>query len=300
MKSLVHYVPKGLSRASHRQIQRIGAHSPTILVATGIVGFGATAVMAARATRRLDDKLDAHTKARNEIELMTFTGKTARSQAIVRTYTVTGYELTKLYGPTIVVGTLSTVSVLAGHRILQRRHLATVAAYSGLLEQFGSYRKRVAQTLGETAEEDIYRGARGEYQEDPDHPGEYKMKPVWDELPPSYLTPWFSRETSGSWRPDPIRNFTFLKAAQSHANVLLELRGWLSLNDVYDELGLTRTAAGQVAGWRYKRDSGNDGFIDFGFMSGRDPQTEAFRKHQVADVQLCFNIDGEIVNKIDA
>lgn len=291
-------VPKAVSRAAHRQLFYLKANSPTILVATGIVGFGATAVLAARATRHLDDVLDSHDKARNEIQHTTFVTKRSRSQAIIRTYSITGYELTKLYGPSLVVGTLSTASILAGHNILRQRHLATVAAYSTLFEQFGAYRRRVAQTLGETAEQDIYRGAHGEYMEDPERPGEYKMQPVWDEMTADYLHPWFN-ESNPNWKLDPVANYTFLKAVEAHANIKLGIRGHVTLNDVLDDLGMPRCREGMISGWvSQKNGTEGDGVIDFGITTSNDPNTMAFCDHKVRSVQLNFNIDGLIVDKI--
>jgi hypothetical protein len=290
-------VPKSVSRLGGRTLLKLNAGSPTILVVAGVVGLGATAVLAAKATRRIDPILDEHKQARAAIGYGDVEYKKSHQKEIVRLYGHTSFELTKLYGPTLFVGTTSAVAVLGGHRILRTRHIATMAAYSGLMEQFNAYRKRIAQTLGEDMERSIYQGARGEYQET-EIKGEYKLAPKYDNdgLPASYLTPWFD-ETNVHWSRDPVHNYLFLKGVQQHANNMLRIRGHVFLNDVLDDLRIPRRPEGAVTGWLYNSETG-DNYIDFGFMTGDDPHTVAFRNGVEKTVRLNFNIDGPIWNLI--
>jgi hypothetical protein len=222
---------------------------------------------------------------------MALSKETERKQ-IVQLYTETTIELAKIYGPTIVVGTLSASSILYGHKILRARHVATMMAYSGLQDQFASYRSRVARTLGESVEQEIYNGAHGEYVEDENHKGEYKLEMFYDEADADeWLRPWFD-ERNENCRVDPGGNFFWLKAVQAHMQTLLDLNGYLYLNEALKALGMPQTPEGQVAGWML--DGHGDGVVDFGFMTGTDPHTLAFRNGEVRDVRLNFNIDGNI------
>jgi hypothetical protein len=291
-------VPKSVSRLASRSMLKLNANSPTILVVAGVIGLGATAVMAAKATRKIDPILEEHGKARNEVSGASYRNDREEQKALTKVYATTGVELVKLYGPTLIVGGLSAASVLTGHRILKGRHAATMLAYSGLMEQFMDYRKRVAHTLGEDREKEIYDGARMEWEKDPDHAGEYKLKSKYDEKQKStYLRPWFD-ETNVHWTRDPQSNYLFLKGVQQHVNNLLEVRGHVFLNDVYDALRMDRCPEGAVTGWIRKKDGGMDGYIDFGFMTSQDPNTVAFRNFLERSVQLNFNIDGVIWDKI--
>jgi len=284
------YVPKSLSRFGHRQLLKLSKNSPTILVVTGVVGLGATAVLAAKATRRLDPILDEHHKSRIDIAANAVSARDEQKQ-IVSLYAETSLELVKLYAPTLLVGTLSAASVLHGHRILKGRHLATMAAYTGLMEQYQAYRARVAETLGSDMERDLHNGAVGKWEEDPDHKGEFKLMPKFEDNPESYLRPFFD-EYNTNWTKDPIGNYLFLKAAQAHANVMLQTRGYVFLSEVYDMLGIPRNKPSIVAGWLLE--GKGDGFVDFGFMSDQSPQAVAFRNHVERSVRLNFNIDGVI------
>lgn len=290
------YVPKGLSRLGHRNILKLQKSSPTILVISGVVGFGVTAVLAAKATRKIDPIIEEHSKNRMAVEYDAVT-KLEERRMLVSLYTDTSIKLAKLYGPTLVVGTLSTVSVLHGHRILHGRHLATMAAYSGLMDQYQSYRARVAETVGSELERDLHNGAVGQYVEDPEHPGEYKLKSKFNENkePGSYLRPFFD-ESNRNWTTDPTSNRMFLTGIQNHMNNLLHVKGHVLLCDVYDALGMDRVPESIVTGWVMNGEG--DNFIDFGFMTEQTPEATMFRNGAERSVRLNFNIDGVIWNLI--
>lgn len=289
-------IPATVSRAGHRTLLKLNASSPTILVVSGIVGFGVTTALAIAATRKLDPTLTKHTSDRKVIELTNYGSDKDRQRAITRLYAGTALSLTKIYGPTIVAGSLSAAAVLSGHNILKGRHVATMAAYSGLAEEFRSYRARVAKTLGSEAEQEIRDGAHGEWEDDPNHKGEVKRVMKYDlEENAGYLRPWFD-ETNVNWTRDPVANYLFLKGVQAHMNNLLKFRGHVFLSDVYEALNLTRVGEAQVAGWLQNGDG--DNFVSFGFMESENPHTVAFRNGAENTVQLNFNIDGLIWDKI--
>lgn len=292
------YIPKGLTRFGYRTALQLSAKSPTILVVAGVVGLGATAVMAAKATRYIDPVLEDHNKTRYDIKGTAYQTKRDEQKAIVTLYARTSKDLARVYGPTLVVGTISTASILYGHKILHGRHVASIAAYTGLMEQFQSYRGRVAKTLGDDVERGIFQGAHGEWVEDPEHKGEYKLEPKFDPslAEDSYLRPWFD-ERAANWTPDPSSNYFYLKGVQNHMNNLLQIRGHVTLNDVFDQLHIPRTNEGIVAGWVWNSGVG-DNHIDFGFMSGIDPNTVAFREGRARSVQLNFNVQGNIYGLI--
>lgn len=282
-------VPKSVTRLGGRTILQMRAASPTFLVVAGVVGLGATAVLAAKASRNMDPILDEHKKARAEVGYVGQNRDRQKDLALV--YLHTSVELGKLYGPTIFVGTTSAIAVLGGHKILRTRHIATMAAYSGLAEQFQAYRGRVAKTLGEDVERGIFEGAHGEWVEDPDHKGEYKLQPKFDKegQTASYLRPWFD-ETNPNWTSDPEANRMFLTGVQSHLNNMLQIRGHVFLMEVYDALRIPRVPECAIAGWVWRSGKGDD-YVDLGFMTSIDPNTIAFNEGYEPRVQLNFNVD---------
>lgn len=290
-------IPQSLSRAAHRSLLKINGHSPTILVVSGVVGLAATAVLAAKATRNVDPLIDSHKAQRDGLDRFAETNNITKREyqkGLLRVYTDSAIRFTKLYGPTVVLGVTSASSILVGHKILRGRHLATLAAYSGLMDQFQAYRGRVAQTLGEDVERGIYDGAYGQWEGK--KPIEQELTPVFEnDETPSYLRPWFD-ETNRNYTKHAQANYYFLKSVQAHMNHLLQHRGHVFLNDVLDALGMERSSEGSIAGWLY--DGDGDDFIDFGFMASVDPHTVAFKNGVETTVRLNFNIDGTIWDRI--
>lgn len=288
-------LPKGMTRFGSRSLLKARKSSPTILVVAGVVGMGVTVVSAVVASKKAQPVIDNHKKERADIGYVSKTAsKDVRREQQVQVaelYYHTTTSLAKVYGPTIVLGTLSTASILYGHKILRGRHVATLAAYSGLTEQFAAYRGRVQKTLGEKAERDIFNGAHGEYVEDPDHKGEYKLQPVFPGDPSSTATrPWFD-ESNYHFSKDPEITKMWLTGVQTHMNQLFQVRGHIFLNEVLDALNMPRCAEGQQLGWVLGAGTGDD-FIDFGFLTDDDPHTVAFRNGAETTVRLNFNVDG--------
>jgi hypothetical protein len=299
MPNVKKFVPKRLTRFTGRSSVKLSKHAPTLLVVGGTAGLVATAFVAARAVRKAEPVLAQHRVERANIGAVPKKGTVSNEDrkliqvAVLESYYNTGLGLAKVYGPAIALGTLSAASILYGHKLIHGRHLATLAAYSGLSEQFASYRGRVRQTLGEKAEKDIFNGAHGEYVEDPDHKGEYKLQPVWSQGDPSpSLRPWFD-ETNEYCKKDPEVNKMWLTGVQTHMNQLFQVKGHLFLNEVKDALNLPRTSDGQVLGWVLGAGTG-DNFVDFGFLSSDDPNTRAFLDGETNIVQLNFNVDGVV------
>lgn len=94
-------------------------------------------------------------------------------------------------------------------------------------------------------------------------------------------------EKCSQWNDDAKLNQLLLLNIETKLNRQLKCYGHVFLNEVYDLLGCKRTPLGAVMGWVYEK--GKE--IDFGL-------TEEYFKNPTVDVQLHFNIDGVIVNKI--
>lgn len=111
----------------------------------------------------------------------------------------------------------------------------------------------------------------------------------------STYSKWFNSTCRG-WTKDPEFNRIFLQRIQSWMNDLLRDQGYLFLNDVYEKLGIKKTAAGQVVGWIYdEKNPIGDNYIDFGLM---DEYNSDFINGLTTDALLDFNVDGIIVDRI--
>lgn len=99
------------------------------------------------------------------------------------------------------------------------------------------------------------------------------------------------------WSNDPECDLSYLKQQERYCNDLLQKKGYLFLNDVYDILGFPRTKIGQVVGWIYDEKNPNgDNYVSFNIYN--IPSNEDFINGYERTCLLDFNVDGEILSKI--
>jgi hypothetical protein len=91
-------------------------------------------------------------------------------------------------------------------------------------------------------------------------------------------------QSNHNWRQDPIYNHLFLKGVQQYMNNMLQVRGHVFLNEVFDSLGMPRTSFGQIIGWFWEEGSNIVDFLPTEIQEG--------------SVRLTFNPDGEVYTKL--
>lgn len=215
-------------------------------------------------------------------------------------YTQTAVKFIKLYGPAVVLGTVSIVSILAGHNITRKRNLALTAAYATIDNSFKQYRNRVIERFGEELDRELKYDVKTKEVEETvvnEDGTESTVKTTVNVIDPNTISD-YSRifdECNPSWSKSPEHNLVFLKQQQNYANDLLKSRGHLFLNEVYDMLGFPRTQAGQIVGWVY--DDVNpvgDNFVDFGIYNLDSERARAFVNGYERSILLDFNVDGNV------
>lgn len=297
------------SRTFHKVGFQIKKHSPEILVATGIVGGVASAIMACKATLKVDEVVEKHEDKVERIHEAAENGVTAAGKEynvedmkkdLAITYVQTGVDFAKLYGPSIVLGTLSVTAILAGHNILRKRYVATAAAYAAVEKGFKEYRGRVVERFGEALDKELKYGIQAkEYEEivANEDGTESVIKKNTEVVNPYLGSPYaiFFDDGCTGWTKDPEYNKMFLINQQRYANDLLKSKGVVVLNEVYDMLGAPRTKAGMVVGWRYdKKHPTGDNYIDFGIFDIDRPRTRDFVNGYERTILLDFNVDGDV------
>ena len=104
-------------------------------------------------------------------------------------------------------------------------------------------------------------------------------------------------ESCSEYDRNPEYSLFLLQSRQNVANQLLKVRGYLFLNDIYRELGMPETKAGQVVGW-LDDDSpdAKDGHIDLRI-------TETYRRIDDDTVETIYiidpNVDGPILDTFE-
>lgn len=299
-------IMKSVNGVASKTVMKLKKHSPEILVVAGIAGTVVSAVLACKATTKVAEILDEtkgtldtihegmETGAINGQEYTTEDGK----KDTVVVYAQTGMKLAKLYGPAIILGTLSITSLLASNNILRKRNVALGAAYAAIDKSFKEYRGRVIERFGEQVDTELKYGIKAkkfeEIEVDPETGKEKKVKKTVMVADPNLQSDYavYFDSKSRNYETNPDYNRMFLKAQQAFANDKLQTRGHLFLNEVLDDLDLPRTPAGQIVGWTK---DGPDGYVNFRIVEV-ERETEDGR-HEPA-LLLDFNVEGNIWEKM--
>lgn len=303
-----------LTRKFYRVGFKFKKHSPEILVGAGVVGVVASAVMACKATTKLDDVLAETKDTVDKIHDVTehpekipegkeYTVEDSKKDLTI-VYTQAGVKLVKLYGPAVVLGTVSIAAIIGGHHILRKRNIALAAAYTAVDKGFKEYRGRVLERFGEEVDRELRYNIKAKEIEKTvtDANGkETVIKETVDVADPNLTSDYarFFDDGCTGWTKDPEFNLMFLKDQQRYANDLFKSKGHLFLNEVYDMLGIPRTQAGQVVGWIYdEKNPIGDNFIDFGIYDIADERKRSFVNGYERTILLDFNVDGNILEMI--
>lgn len=297
---------KSVNGVTSKAVMKLKKHSPEILVVAGIAGTVVSAVLACKATTKVAEILD-ETKGTLDtihkgmetgaINGQEYTNEDGKKDTVV-VYAQTGMKLAKLYGPAIILGTLSITSILASNNILRKRNVALGAAYAAIDKSFKEYRGRVIERFGEQVDTELKYGIKAkkfeEIEVDPETGKEKKVKKTMMVADPNLQSDYavYFDSKSRNYETNPDYNRMFLKAQQAFANDKLQTRGHLFLNEVLDDLDLPRTPAGQIVGWTK---DGPDGYVNFRIVEV-ERETEDGR-HEPA-LLLDFNVEGNIWEKM--
>lgn len=296
-----------VSGSVHKIGFELKKHSPEIFIAVGVVGTVASAVMACKATTKLNDILAESKEQLEQIKTVAvdpayadkYTEDDAKKDTTI-TYVQTGVKVAKLYAPSVILCASSLGCLLASNNILRKRNAALSAAYMTVDKSFKEYRRRVAERFGDEVEKEIRYNIKAKEIVTVDEEGNEVKETVkvmeGADNPTTYSDyARFFDESCPAWQNDPEYNLTFLKAQQQYANDLLKAQGRLFLNDVYKMLGIDITKAGQVVGWVYDPDCPvGDNFVDFGIYDMSKERVRAFVNGYEPNILLDFNVDGNI------
>ena len=288
-------------------------YSPEILMATGIVGTVGSAVMACRATLKCQDVIDKHNEKMAKVneciertDITEYTeGDAKKDRAVIAIQT--GLDFVKLYGPAITLGMASLGCILGSFNIMKKRNVALMAAYKLVEEAFAKYRSRVKDELGADKDYHFRYGTdvveEQEIVKDEVTGKEKTIKKerqtlngvagsmyarIFEDDKPDQNGSWTG---SSQWSTVHDYNLSFLTAKEQWFDNLLMSKGFVTLNEVYDELGFPRTESGMIVGWRYK--NSGDNYICF-----RPENNSSWTFGKDGDALLVdFNVDGVIFDE---
>lgn len=268
-------------------------YAPEILTGVGLASMTGGAILAVKATLKLEDTLAAAEIRISEVKLGSYDERAQEVVALRKVYLKNALEFTKLYGPAVSLFIAGGVSIVTATGIMRKRNVALIAAYNALEKSFSAYRARVIEDLGPEKDRDYRLGITENSEK-----GEDGKKVSKTEVDPTKMSKYARvfDETNNNWQREPGFNQFFLTAEQSYMNDKLAHQGHLFLNEVYDRLGFPHTQEGSVVGWLLSKDG--DNFVDFGVYDASTQQKRNFVNGYEKSIWLDFNVDGIIFDKL--
>lgn len=300
-----------MTRAFGKTKLTVKKYSPEILIVVGVVGTVTSAVMACRATMKLDSVLaDGKSKidaVHDYVESHGYSEEYSEDDVkkdLTIGYTKAAVEVAKLYAPSVILGTLSITAILTSNNILRKRNISLAAAYAAVNTSFKEYRGRVVDRFGKEVDRELRYNIKSKEIETTVVDENNNATTVTETVKtpdPSTIDDtakiWY--EGQPGWSKDPEFNLMYLKKQQAYATDLLKHQGYLFLNDVYEILGFPKTAAGQQIGWIYdEKNPIGDNFVDFGIYDMSSEQKVNFVNGYERSILLEFNHDGNILKYI--
>lgn len=203
-------------------------HSPEILTGIGIAGMITTTVLAVKATPKALILIEEK-KEEERVEQLTpiETVKTAW----------------KPYIPAVVTGTASIACLIGASSVHVRRNAALATAYKLSQTALTEYKEKVVETIGEKKEKVIREKI------DKDHIDQNPVTKSEIIVTKKGSTLCFDYYNGRYFESD----IEEVKKAINVLNGMLLREDYVSLNDLYDELGISHTPTGEVLGWNVDR-----------------------------------------------
>lgn len=296
-----------ITTAFYTGIARISKHAPTILSVTASAGVIATGYLAWKAGTRFEDVEGRDWDRRKECLRNADTIPDEDVPKIERKNRILFIlDTVRTVAPAAIVGAATITMIYFSNSISKKRLAAMGAAYATLQTAFDGYKRTMIEALGKESVEKILKpklpnvGKSAEEILSSDNKSDAAN--VSDAVVNSLkaLSPYariIAEESSTCWDPNEDYTSQNLAAVQLWANRRLERKGHLFLNEVFDQLGLSRTREGAVVGWL--KNGEGDNYVSFGDFDAsiyRVPSDDYTRVD--SNFIVDFNVDGVIWDRI--
>jgi len=296
-----------ITTAFYTGVARISKHAPTILSVTASAGVIATGYLAWKAGTRFEDVEGRDWDRRKECLRNADTIPDEDVPKIERKNRILFIlDTVRTVAPAAIVGAATITMIYFSNSISKKRLAAMGAAYATLQTAFDGYKRTMVEALGKESVEKILKpklpnvgkSAEEILSSDNKSDAAYVSDAVVNSL--KALSPYariIAEESSTCWDPNEDYTSQNLAAVQLWANRRLERKGHLFLNEVFDQLGLSRTREGAVVGWL--KNGEGDGYVSFGDFDAsiyRVPSDDYTRVD--SNFIVDFNVDGVIWDRI--
>lgn len=297
------FVPNAVSVRVARQLLVVQKNSPAIMFGAGVATAVVATITACKSTLKVEEVLSNAEKTRSEMQMLSVdkpkqysVDDLKKDERLLKVHVAR--DLTKLYAVPVTLGVVSIGLLTGAHVVLTKRNVALTAAYVGLDRVFNEYRNRVRNELGDEKDKEFRYGVK--HKEVVEETGQghvvETVKRVGVEGVRSQYAVLFDSNNK-NWQPQAEYNRTFIQLNQCWANEKLRAKGHLFLNEVYIQLGMEPTPAGQIVGWVVGgngKTTAGDGYVDFGLFDPKTQEIIDFMRGDEGSVWLDFNVDGPV------
>lgn len=253
--------------------------SPEILLGTGVVLSIAAIITACAKMKETDEVRE---ELQEELENIEETEIRGTKEYLFANFKAGGKAILRylaIFWLPILLWLLSMGSFWYSHGIMVKRNTDLASAVVITMQELDKYRERVREKVGEETENDLFYGLTkrpsGETITITDENGKEKKvkqnEKVISELPGGPFDRLFDK-TNHNFKATPGANLIFINGVMRSLEDKLRYRatnysnGWLTINEVYNELGFESTEAGFNFGWIYSKHDPEfcSTYLDFG------------------------------------
>ena len=232
-------------------------YAPQIFTGMTVVGVTATAIFAAKASPKARDILDKYIEDQEQ-ENKERVAKGEDPFELRITWQDRVRLTWRLYVPTILAGLYTVTCAITSQSISTQRNAALLSAYTLAQATAHEYQTKVIETMGEKKELAVHDAiAKDKVIANPPQDGQIIITGRGETL---VLDEW-----SGRYFKSDIEE---LRKIQNLLNQRIINDGWVSLSELYSELGLAHTTSSDDMGWT------TDLLIDMRFSSQLTPDGE--------------------------
>ena len=216
-----------LQKLCHKTKLYLTHNSSTILTCIGAVGVVATAVAAVKATPKAISLLADATDEKGE----------------KLTKVETAVVAAPAYIPSAIIGASTIACIFGANALNKRQQAALTSAYALLDSTFKEYKNKVKELYGEDGELQVRDEIVKDNLKDKGSVSDDKQL-FWDEYSNRYFE----------------STLVDVQSAEYHFNRNFILRGYATLNEFYEFLGIAEMDNGDNVGW-----SSDIGFLEYGY-----------------------------------
>lgn len=248
--------------------ENMSKHSPEILTAVGIVGMVTTVVLAVKATPKALESIDKEINRKNKeiVDEAKKNGETKCSQISKLDPVETVKVAWKPYIPAAITGVVSIGCIIGANSVNAKRNAALAATAQLTASTLAEYKKQVDETVDEETKKIINEKVTKE---------KLKKNPINDQ---TVREPEIIMEHGNHLCYDAGGNQYFRSDEQTIRAAINRLNNrmnggepYVSLNDLYSELGVKGTHIGELLGWNVYRDGIIEPVFDSHIASSGEP-----------------------------